>query len=175
MPASTVRSIIQVINKLAEAICNHYELCRMQVELQHNVRVLSDREREEEMLQESLRTTQDQAFNLQINQHFLFNTLNTIAGLAVREEAYQTYQAIGDLAQLLRYTLRTTSYFVTLNEEIEYLKNYTNLQKLRFGKKLEVDYKKITAALLGEKVPFNFFSRWWKTASAMGLKTGKSP
>lgn len=174
VPASTVRSIIQVINKLAEAICNHYELCRMQVELQHNVRVLSDREREEEILQESLRTTQDQAFNLQINQHFLFNTLNTIAGLAVREEAYQTYQAIGDLAQLLRYTLRTTSYFVTLNEEIEYLKNYTNLQKLRFGKKLEVDYK-ITAALLGEKVPFNFLQPVVENCFRHGFKNRKKP
>ena len=146
----------------------------MQVELQHNVRVLSDREREEEMLQESLRTTQDQAFNLQINQHFLFNTLNTIAGLAVREEAYQTYQAIGDLAQLLRYTLRTTSYFVTLNEEIEYLKNYTNLQKLRFGKKLEVDYK-ITAALLGEKVPFNFLQPVVENCFRHGFKNRKKP
>ena len=106
-------------------------------------------------MQETLRTTKDQAFNLQINQHFLFNTLNTIAGLAVREEAISTYEAVGDLAQLLRYTLRTDSYFVTLGEELEYLKNYTYLQKLRFRKRLEVEYT-VPVSLLEEKVPFNF-------------------
>lgn len=155
VPDSTVRGIVQVIHKLSEAICNHYEVCRMQVALQHNVRMLSDRRREEALLQETLRTTKDQAFNLQISQHFLFNTLNTIAGLAIREEAISTYQAVGDLAQLLRYTLRTDSYFVTLGEELEYLKNYTNLQKLRFRKRLEVEYL-ISSVLLEEKVPFNF-------------------
>ncbi len=155
VPDSTVRGIVQVIHKLSEAVCNHYEVCRMQVALQHNVRILSDRKREEELLQETLRTTKDQAFNLQINQHFLFNTLNTIAGLAVREEAISTYEAVGDLAQLLRYTLRTDSYFVTLGEELEYLKNYTNLQKLRFRKRLEVEYT-VPVSLLEEKVPFNF-------------------
>ncbi|MCD2491274.1 histidine kinase [Lacrimispora sp. NSJ-141] len=172
VPDSTVTGIVQIIHKLSEAICNHYQLCQMQVALQHNVRVLSDRKKEEEMLQESLKTTQDQAFNLQINQHFLFNTLNTIAGLAVKEEAMQTYQAVGDLSQLLRYTLRTSSYFVTLGEEIEYLKNYTNLQRLRFGKRLEVEYM-ISSLLLQEKVPFNFLQPVAENSFKHGFKNKK--
>ncbi len=172
VPDSTVMGIVQIIQKLSEAICNHYQLCRMQVELQHNVRVLSDQKEEEKMLQSSLKTTQDQAFNLQINQHFLFNTLSTIAGMAIREEAIQTYQAVGDLAQLLRYTLRTNSYFVALSEEVEYLKNYTNLQKLRFGKKLNVEYH-IPSELLQEKVPFNFLQPIAENSFKHGLKNRK--
>lgn len=172
VPDSTVTSIVQVIHKLAEAICNHYQVCRMQVALQHNVRVLSDQKKEEEILQESLKTTQDQAFNLQINQHFLFNTLNTIAGLAIREEAIQTYEAVGNLAQLFRYTLRTSGYFVTLGEEIEYLKNYTNLQKLRFGKRLQVEYL-VSTPLLKEKVPFNFLQPVVENSFKHGFKNQK--
>lgn len=174
VPDSTVRGIVQVIHKLSEAVCNHYEVCRMQVALQHKARVLSDRQKEEEILQETLRTTKDQAFNLQINQHFLFNTLNTIAGLAVREEAVSTYQAVGDLAQLLRYTLRTDRYFVTLGEELEYLKNYTNLQKLRFRKRLDVEYV-VSSLLLEEKVPFNFLQPVVENCFKHGFKnkTGK--
>lgn len=155
VPESTVMGLVQVIQKLSEAICDHYQVCRMQAELQRNMRALSDQRAEDRLLQSSLKTTQDQAFNLQINQHFLFNTLNTIAGMAVKEQAYDTYEAVGNLAQLIRYTLRTNRYFVTLFEETEYLKMYTNLQKMRFGDRLQVEYR-IPSSLNEEKVPFNF-------------------
>ena len=174
VPDSTVRGIVEVIRTLADSICNHYQLCKIQTQLQHNVRVLSDKEQEEYILQESLKTTQDKAFNLKIGQHFLFNTLNTIAGMAVKEEALETYQAIGDLSQLFRYTLRTDSYFVMLMEEIEYVRNYTNLQKLRFGKRLTVRIE-VEPEILRVKVPFNFLQPVVENAFRHGLKnkTGK--
>ena len=154
-PDSTVLGIIEVMNKLSESIRNHYSFCRMQAALSLNTRELSDQRKADILLQESLKTSQDQAFNLQINQHFLFNTLSTIASMAIKEDAMETYQAVGDLAQLLRYTLRTDSNFVPLSKELEYVRNYLNLQKLRFGKRLEVNYE-ILGGLEEEQVPFNF-------------------
>lgn len=174
VPDSTVRGIMEVIRKLSAAICNHYQVCKMQTQLQHNMRILSDKKQQEFLLQESLKTTQDKAFNLRIGQHFLFNTLSTIAGMAVKEGAFETYQAIGDLSQLFRYTLRTDSYFVTLMEEMQYLKNYTNLQELRFGKRLQVDIQS-DPFILNEKVPFNFLQPVVENSFRHGLKnkTGK--
>lgn len=172
VPESTIRGIIQVIHKIAESIINHYKVCSMQVELQHRLRLMTDQKKEEYLLQESLKTTQEQAFNLQINQHFLFNTLNTIAGMAIRENAIETYQAVGNLAQLLRYTLRTNSYFVSLGEEIEYLRNYTNLQQMRFGKRLEVHFQ-IPVQLFQLQVPFNFIQPIVENCFNHGFKNKK--
>lgn len=155
VPESTVQGIMQITQKLAKTIANYYEMNLLQAELQQNLQELSNRKNAETMLQESLRTSQDQVLNLQINQHFLFNTLNTIAGMSIREGATQTYTAIGELAQLFRYTLCTHSYFVTLSEELDYLKNYLDLQKMRFGNKLCV-MKEVPLELLNLQVPFNF-------------------
>ena len=56
---------------------------------------------------------------------------------------------------MLQYTLCTNSYFTTLKKELDYLKNYTALQKMRFAGKLTVTYQ-VDEALLGEMVPLNF-------------------
>ena len=172
VPSSTVGGIISISHKLAEAICNHYQVCKMQVALQHSTRVLSDKEKEEMLLQESLKTTQGQMLNLRINQHFLFNTLNTIAGMAIRENAIETYQAVGNLSQLLRYTLRTNRFFVTLSEELDFVKNYTALQKTRFGNRLTVDYQ-IDPFAGKEEVPFNFLQPIVENCFKHGFKNKK--
>lgn len=79
--------------------------------------------------------------NLQINNHFLFNTLNSIAGLAIEEDSFKTYRSIIDLSKMFRYNLRTSQEFVSIKDEIEYIKHYSALQKIRFGERLRVDVK----------------------------------
>ncbi len=169
VPESTVRGIVEVIHHIAEAIVNHYQICLMQVTRQRNIRMLSDQKSLDALLKESLKTTQDQAFNLQISQHFLFNTLSTIAGMAIRENAISTYDAVCDLSQLLRYTLRTNRFFVDLSEEIDYLKKYTNLQKIRFGDHLEVTCE-APQELMDCKVPFHFLQPVAENAFKHGFK-----
>lgn len=156
VPESTATGMLNVIYNISESICSHYQFCMMQVKLSQNSRVLSDKMKEEDTLQGYLKSTQDQVLNLQINQHFLFNTLNTIAGMSIREGAFNTYQAIGDLAQLFRYTLRAHESFVVFEEEINYVRNYTNLQKLRFRNQLEVIYEIPEELLHTQEVPLNF-------------------
>lgn len=138
VPESTVNGMLNMIHNIAESICSHYQFCCMQVKISENTRLISDN------------------LNLQINQHFLFNTLNTIASMAICEDAVNTYQAIGDLAQLFRYTLREQGPFVPLMDEIRYVKNYTNLQKLRFKDQLEVSYEIPRELLDCQEVPFHF-------------------
>jgi two-component system LytT family sensor kinase len=68
----------------------------------------------------------------QINPHFLFNALNTLYGTAIRERSEQTAVGIQMLGDMMRFMLHENNLdFIQMNREIEYLKNYIALQKLR--------------------------------------------
>ena len=68
----------------------------------------------------------------QINPHFLFNALNTLYGTALKETAEYTAEGIQKLGDMMRFMLHENNMdFIPMNKEIEYLKNYIALQKLR--------------------------------------------
>ena len=68
----------------------------------------------------------------QINPHFLFNVLNTLYGTALHENAERTAEGIQRLGDMMRFMLQENNLdFIAMNKEIEYLKNYIALQKLR--------------------------------------------
>lgn len=70
----------------------------------------------------------------QINPHFLFNALNTLYGTAIRERSEQTAVGIQMLGDMMRFMLHENNLdFIQMNKEIEYLKNYIALQKLRIS------------------------------------------
>ena len=75
----------------------------------------------------------------QVNPHFLFNTLNTIAGMAELEEAETTDRMIRSLANIFRYNLRTTEQFVSLTQELSVIRDYMYLQQMRFGERLKYE------------------------------------
>jgi len=67
----------------------------------------------------------------QLNPHFLFNSLNSIYSLANKKSDYTT-DAIITLSELMRYMIyETDKEFVSLQKEIDYIKNYISLQNLR--------------------------------------------
>ena len=70
---------------------------------------------------------------MQINPHFLFNTLNSIHSLAEIESATLAATTIEQLSTILRYSLNTGKRNVTLGEELEVVKDYIEIQRLRFG------------------------------------------
>lgn len=76
----------------------------------------------------------------QINPHFLFNTLNSIYSLA-NVKSDKTDEAILKLSGLLRYALYETSEGkVQLQQDIDYINNYIDLQRLRLSNKVTVSY-----------------------------------
>lgn len=75
----------------------------------------------------------------QVSPHFMFNVLNSLASLA-RKKSDQVEEAIIQLSQLMRYSLYHTDKKVTLEQEAEYLNNYIELQKLRFGASVEMRF-----------------------------------
>jgi LytS/YehU family sensor histidine kinase len=78
-----------------------------------------------------------EAQQAKINPHFLFNALSSIANVAV-VDGVRAEEAIVRLAHLYRYILTSaTGQMVTLDQELEIVRNYLALEKLRFGAKLE--------------------------------------
>lgn len=68
----------------------------------------------------------------QINPHFLFNALNTLYGTAIQEKAERTSEGIEMLGDMMRFMLQENlKEKIPLEREVEYLKNYIRLQKLR--------------------------------------------
>ncbi len=68
----------------------------------------------------------------QINPHFLFNVLNTLYGTALQENAERTAGGIQKLGDMMRFMLHENNLdFIEMSKEIDYLKNYIALQKLR--------------------------------------------
>jgi sensor histidine kinase YesM len=77
----------------------------------------------------------DASLNLlksQINPHFLFNALNTLYGTALQENAERTSEGIQKLGDMMRFMLHENVHDkILLSRDVEYLKNYILLQKLR--------------------------------------------
>jgi Putative regulator of cell autolysis len=76
----------------------------------------------------------------QINPHFLYNTLETLKGMAVDEGAYKTMDMAKALGQIFRYSIKGTD-IVLLREELEMVQSYVQIQKIRFNKRFEVVYE----------------------------------
>ena len=91
---------------------------------------------------ENQRLTAELAFlKSQINPHFLFNSLNSIYSLAY-QKSDTTPEAILKLSEIMRYMLyESNDNKVDLSKELQYLQNYIDLQKIRFGKRAYVDFE----------------------------------
>ena len=72
----------------------------------------------------------------QMNPHFLFNALNSIARTALIEDSPETEKLIYDLSNYLRYTVKSKTDTPTVADELDNLNHYLNIQKIRFGPRI---------------------------------------
>jgi sensor histidine kinase YesM len=92
------------------------------------------------------------ALQSQMNPHFLFNALNTVAAL-VRINGRAAEATVEHLAEVLRRTLdRARAGSGTVADEIEYLKAYLAIEQERFGERLQVDWR-LDPAVLSQSLP----------------------
>jgi len=90
-------------------------------------------------LNEELSRAQLAALRRQMEPHFMFNTLNSIAGLVRDQRNDAAVSMIVGLSEFLRRASEDSHRAqVTLAEEVEYLKRYLDIQKVRFGERLQV-------------------------------------
>lgn len=76
----------------------------------------------------------------QVNPHFFFNTLNNLYGLMEKDSKER--QMVLKLSDMMRYSIyEGQKDWVTINNEIDYLQNYIELQEIRYHKKSDVQFK----------------------------------
>ncbi len=122
---------------------------RMKTATRKNIQTLEENQRladqlhkealERAQMEKRLESTRMDLLQSQIKPHFLFNTLNTISGMAELEEAETTDRMIRSLSRLFRYNLHTTDQFVALSQEMQVARDYLYLQKMRFGDRVQYE------------------------------------
>ena len=114
--------------------------------------ILSPVQERELVMAAHLKDAELRYLRAQINPHFLFNTLNAGAQLAMMEDAPQTEVYIQNVASFFRYRIRKGSAETTLSDEIALVDNYIYILNVRFSG--EIHYtKKVDASLLHIAMP----------------------
>jgi two-component system, LytTR family, sensor kinase len=112
----------------------------------------ADRQNREERLRRQITEAELRALRAQINPHFLFNSLNTIADLIVTDQAKAERMTV-HLAKVFRHVLSNSDrQMITVGEELEFLRAYLEIEEMRFDDRLSVRFD-IDAAAAAEKVP----------------------
>lgn len=111
----------------------------------------SRNERKLETQQKLLNEARLAALQRQINPHFLFNTLNTVAAL-IRQNPEQARTVVYKLSAILRRLLRKQENFSPLREELSFIDDYLAIEMVRFGDKLKFQ-KEIEHDTLDRLVP----------------------
>jgi two-component system LytT family sensor kinase len=107
-------------------------------------RLISDRMREDEQTkeQENERLKSELSFlRSQISPHFMFNVLNSVVSLS-RRKPEMVEPVVVKLSELMRYMIyETNDSIVPISKELTYLTSYIDLQKIRFGEDIQIDFK----------------------------------
>ena len=128
-------------NQMVISIRQYLERLRQSMEIQRSLM-------EKELLMEShLKDAQLKYLQAQINPHFLFNTLNAGAQLAMMEGADRTYDYIQNVADFFRYNVKKGNDIVTLREELELIDHYIYILNVRFSGDIHYE-KEISEDLL---------------------------
>lgn len=126
------------------------------VGIEHGIRSFADaraRETQVARLSEQLASAKLAALQSQMNPHFLFNSLNTVAVLVRDEETKRATAVIEHLSDVLRRTLsRTRASEVSLEEELDLVRDYLAVEQARFSDRLRTEID-VDPSLLGAAIP----------------------
>ncbi|MBF4695064.1 sensor histidine kinase [Fusibacter ferrireducens] len=98
---------------------------------------LFEKELQTVKMQTLLNDAELRSLQSQINPHFLFNSLNAGVQLAMMENADRTLEFLEDMAAIFRYNIRPLDELVKVREEVDTIRAYCNMMKVRFGQSLE--------------------------------------
>ena len=138
--------VTKAFNQMVVSIRQYIERLRQSMEIQQSLK------EKELMMEAHLKDAQLKYLQAQINPHFLFNTLNAGAQLAMMEGADRTYDYVQNVAEFFRYNVKKGNETVTVREEIELVDNYIYILNVRFSGEIHYE-KKIEESLLSIQMP----------------------
>ena len=99
-----------------------------------------------------IKDSEIRALQNQINTHFIYNVLESIKMMAEIDEKYDISDAVTSLGKLLRYSMKWSSPLVTVGDELEYIRNYISLMRLRYDYSIFLTIE-IPKELLDQHIP----------------------
>jgi hypothetical protein len=104
--------------------------------MNRRIRQVRLRENEKNLLREQVSTLEQMALKAQMNPHFIFNSLNSIQHYVLDKDIIGANKYIAGFSRLIRLTLDNSSKpEISIDEEIQYLSQYLELEKMRTGNK----------------------------------------
>lgn len=125
-------------------------------------------------LQGSLARAKLETLRMQLNPHFLFNTLNAISVLALKGERQNVVRMLTRLSDLLRLALENSEQVVPLAEELAFLRPYIEIEQVRFRDRLQV-IQKVEREALEAEVPSLFLQPFVENAVRHGIARRPGP
>lgn len=126
-PEDEIGVVTNAFNKMIVSLRQYITRIKESMEVEQQMK-------EKELLMEShLKDAQLKYLQAQINPHFLFNTLNAGAQLAMMESADRTYEYVQRVATFFRYNVKKGNDTVTIREELNLIDNYIYILNVRFS------------------------------------------
>jgi len=127
-----------------------------------------------EKLAHQLLQVELQSLKSQLNPHFLFNTLNTVASLIRLDEKQGAINALSELSLMLRKVLEhQNDQLISMQEELDFINSYLTIQKVRFKHKLATEID-IAQDCLDTEIPFMLLQPLVENAVQHGSQLAKN-
>lgn len=157
---------LDYLRNVAEQLGSRLDLLRLE-------RDMAERQNREALLEQQVTEAELRALRAQINPHFLFNSLNTIANLIVTDPPRAETMTLR-LAKVFRHVLAHSSRpLAPVSDEMEFLRTYLEIEEARFGSRLQVDFD-VSPEVAHDQVPSLILQPLVENALKHGLgpKTG---
>ncbi len=158
-----VAVVTRAFNQMIESIRLNLELTKENMEKEAAMK-------EKQLMMEShLKDAQLKYLQAQINPHFLFNTLNAGAQLAMMEGAEKTCLFVENMADFFRYNVKKINQEATLQEELELVDSYLYIMNVRFSGEIHFS-SRVDPELLRVKVPSMILQPIVENAVSYGIR-----
>jgi ligand-binding sensor protein len=145
LPAERIKATVHLLEITVNAIVEQFNLRRINSLLQEEERKQAELIRERNELEIKL-------LHSDVEPHFIFNALNTAGRQARLEEARKTEDIIYSLADMCRYSMKNSGPLVTVEQELQNIRNYFFVQKTRFGEQLAFEME-VVPEIYGCAIP----------------------
>lgn len=154
-------------NNMKNSISSYIDDLHTQAEIENR---LKDEQLKNIRMAHLLDSAKLYALQSQINPHFLFNTINAGVQLSVLERAPKTGRFLDTMSSLFRYNIQKMDSVVTLEDEINNIKDYYELLSVRFGQRIRFEFH-IDQEVLDTQVPPLILQPLVENAYIHGLST----
>lgn len=139
--------LVKEMSKITEGNFNNhinlegsYEIKKLSNSFNYMLDGLNDYIEKLLVAQKARRKSELSALQMQINPHFMYNTLASIKYLIIIGDKEKSVETLNSFISLLQNTISDTSETVTVKHEIENLKNYVLINQVRYGSKIKVNF-----------------------------------